>query len=810
MNTYTLKNCQQHASDDLYDKYLQFHNNKENKKIYFQAPTGSGKTLILCDLCNKIMMHNNKCIILFISISTGDIQDQNFQKALLYQKAKNYDYHPIPITSPSKNISKSDDDIMYDQQLVPEPKGVYFMGSSTYTRTSIYSKQKIFDKLIEEANAKGYEIIYIRDEAHIGTKKDNNPKRLDDLLNKYANVTYYVSATLEQQYEHLDVEIKEMDAVNDGLIKGNLIAFAGVTSNENISNDELLEKALTKLINVKKQYLKAANEIGQLINPCLLIQIKNNKKATKKAKETKADKKGESEKDDSNKVSEEDKFINSLVNTIKKFHLHYLVYTDSRKDSDTRLFTKTLTLTPNEKYQITKNDSSIDVIIFKVALATGWDIPRANMLLQLRDIYSDTLNIQTIGRIRRNPLARKLKLNKPEKVLNDYYIYSNAPKVKEEEYQWLKRNSEVIAFKNFATVILKEEQPAQNESANNQEYVKKFYDDLIANFKTKKIFAKSNEGKTYHEWLKIINNQINENNKYPLVRSELYLTQDQKQKASLITDEIVNTLTAEKYWKERILSFNDDEFTKIINEFVKQYSLNESLNEFAIKLFLLDYNYHEAFAHIVDEYNQLIAHHRYYYEASPIFSLPQTTIEYLTEVKKANCLELKKEFRKFLYWVPDEENNDKLVNKKVDEEIYSDSQGEQHFIKDMLDVLNKIDAKESKFQIYLLKNYLNNSTFRYEYIDKQPLEKKRSHFPDFIIEYNDETYVCEIKSDTMDYDENKTNELENAYLEYSNINKYHYLIIKWNGSTSSYSWNHYFNGRKNHVDNEINVMNIFQ
>ncbi|MBO6042626.1 hypothetical protein J6P52_05805 [bacterium] len=55
------------------------------------------------------------------------------------------------------------------------------------------------------------------------------------------------------------------------------------------------------------------------------------------------------------------------------------------------------------------------------------------MLLQLREIYSDTLDVQTIGRIRRNVLARKLKPN--EDILDNYYIYSNVPKKKNDKCQ---------------------------------------------------------------------------------------------------------------------------------------------------------------------------------------------------------------------------------------------------------------------------------------------------------------------------------------------------------------------------------------
>ena len=825
MKTFTLKECQQRASDELFAKYLEFHSLNENKKIYFQAPTGSGKTLILCDLCNKIMMHSEKCIILFISISTGDIQDQNYQKAVIYQKANNYDYFAYPIISPSRNSTKSNSDLIYHIPLTNHY--VYFMGSSSYTKSSLLFNQKTFDEFIQIARRQGFEIVYIRDEAHIGTRVDNNSGKLDDYLNKYASITYYVSATLQQKYEHLDVQIKEIDAVNDGLIKSNLIAFAGVSNNENIDTEELLEKALTELVNVKKKYLEASKNIGQLINPCLLIQIQNKNEPKAKRKKPKLeedkiqeDKPSNSQNDnnkqskENNKEETEEDIINNLIEKITKFNLHYLVYTDERKESDTRFFLNSGALTPDEKYQITRNDSSIDVIIFKVALATGWDIPRANMLLQLRQIYSATLDIQTIGRIRRNPLTQKIDPDGPLAILDNYYIYSNAPKTQNKEYQSLKWNTQVAAFKNFATVILKEEEPTKAEINQNQQYINKFYKDLVANFKTKKFFSKASDSKSYHELLSDINRKINETNQYSLVKSELYLSQDQKQKASLITSEIVNTFLADKYWKEKILSFNDQEFVTIINGFVNCYAINESLNEYAIKLFLLDYNYREAFAHIVDQYNLLIANHKYYYAASPIFSLPQSTIEYLTDAKIKNNVPLEKEFRKFLYWVPDEENNDKSTNKDVDEEIYNDSKGEVHFVQEMLKVLAKINAKENSAHLYLLKNYLNNSNFRYEYIDKQPLEKKRSHYPDFVIEYNDNIYVCEIKSEKLDYDENKTSELEKAYLEYSKFNSYHYLLIKWiretgNGEKSFYNWNHYFKGKATQVQDESDLNKIF-
>lgn len=54
------------------------------------------------------------------------------------------------------------------------------------------------------------------------------------------------------------------------------------------------------------------------------------------------------------------------------------------------------------RQELQKDDSDIDVIIFKFAIATGWNIPRACILSQYRNIQSDNLKIQTLGRVLRN------------------------------------------------------------------------------------------------------------------------------------------------------------------------------------------------------------------------------------------------------------------------------------------------------------------------------------------------------------------------------------------------------------------------
>ena len=47
--------------------------------------------------------------------------------------------------------------------------------------------------------------------------------------------------------------------------------------------------------------------------------------------------------------------------------------------------------------------STIDIIVFKMVISEGWDIPRACMLYQIRDTQSKQLDEQVMGRVRRNP-----------------------------------------------------------------------------------------------------------------------------------------------------------------------------------------------------------------------------------------------------------------------------------------------------------------------------------------------------------------------------------------------------------------------
>ncbi|MCG2808952.1 MAG: hypothetical protein L6275_01245, partial [Candidatus Portnoybacteria bacterium] len=67
------------------------------------------------------------------------------------------------------------------------------------------------------------------------------------------------------------------------------------------------------------------------------------------------------------------------------------------------------------------NQNEVEFLIFKQAIDTGWDCPRAQILVKFRQTKSEVFELQTIGRILRMPEATHYQNDK----LNKAFIYTN-------------------------------------------------------------------------------------------------------------------------------------------------------------------------------------------------------------------------------------------------------------------------------------------------------------------------------------------------------------------------------------------------
>ncbi len=65
-------------------------------------------------------------------------------------------------------------------------------------------------------------------------------------------------------------------------------------------------------------------------------------------------------------------------------------------------------------------DKSIGVVFFKTSLSTGWDCPRAEVMMSFRRAEDHTYIAQLLGRMVRTPLARRIER---EAALNDVHLY---------------------------------------------------------------------------------------------------------------------------------------------------------------------------------------------------------------------------------------------------------------------------------------------------------------------------------------------------------------------------------------------------
>ena len=324
-------------------------------EITFKAPTGSGKTYMMADMMNRILAENDQVVFLVSTLSKGDLARQNYEKFCEYQNRNFRHLRPYLISS---QISGE------ERLFVPTDYNVYVLPRDLYKKHGRLMQgvmenflHNITDTPLLQGQHK--QVFLIKDECHIAT---NN---LDELSQKFFSRVYNFSATPKlKRNQYPDVEISESDAIASKLIKS-------VELNE--ESDIPVSAAIEKLLEIKKNYRNLLN-----VNPCLIIQISNKDKA--------------------------DEEILEVKNELAKTDLKWMLIVNEPKNCDTNDFFKAKKL-PIAKWKdfAKENTSTIDVIIFKMVITEGWDIPRACMLYQQRNSQSRQLDEQVMGRVRRNP-----------------------------------------------------------------------------------------------------------------------------------------------------------------------------------------------------------------------------------------------------------------------------------------------------------------------------------------------------------------------------------------------------------------------
>lgn len=317
--------------------------------ITVKAPTGAGKTVILIKYVNFYFNNtSDKTAFIWLCPGKGDLEVQSREK--MEELMPSIDARDLP----------------YSMLLGFDEKSVTFINWELVTNKKNHAlkdgeKKNLFDR-IDEAHSDGIKFILIIDEEHL-----NNTKKAKDIIDKFAPVfTIRVSATANKVSHHEYYEIPEDEVINAGLITRAIYVNEGVMEQDEIENDY---DYLLNLADAKRKELLAGYEmVGADVRPLVLIQFPAARPETVKAVEDKLTSMGYT-------------YDNGLVN---------IWMSDDKIKSD----------------DLTANNGTPAFLLMKQAVSTGWDCPRAKILVKLREGGSEEFQIQTIGRIRRMPERR--------------------------------------------------------------------------------------------------------------------------------------------------------------------------------------------------------------------------------------------------------------------------------------------------------------------------------------------------------------------------------------------------------------------
>lgn len=331
-------------------------------QITFKSCTGSGKTIVLTNMIADFYRSHPNAIFVWLTPGKGNLEEQSKKKMDFY----------LP-----NSRTASMEEVL---QKGFAPRETSFLNWEKLTKSGNVALRegegKNFADWVKDAQLRGYEFYVVMDESHQNDTAKS--KAIIDLLNPKSLIRS--SATPSEIKGAFKVEVPDWKVIEQGLIKKKILVNQGFAQGIEIEDEVafLLEEAFEKYGELVHEYSKTKDEV----NPLILVQLENDNDELRHRVEEWFEGKGIS-------------YDNGL--------LAVWLSGDSENRDD-----------------IEKVNGKQIALIFKQAIATGWDCPRAQILVKLRDNMSETFSIQTIGRIRRMPCAHHYLNEK----LDNCYIYT--------------------------------------------------------------------------------------------------------------------------------------------------------------------------------------------------------------------------------------------------------------------------------------------------------------------------------------------------------------------------------------------------
>lgn len=363
----------------------------DRKKLVFKAPTGSGKTVMsskmLDELTSQLAEEGKQVAIIWIA--PNKLHQQS------YMSMKNF-FSETHVLSP----------VMYDELDHSvggyiKPGEVFFVNWESINKDKnilvrdTENSSSIYDIVERTKQEHHLPLIVVIDEEHMFGSR--NAKQSEKVLkNLNPKVEIRISATPQKtslaEAKEI-VTVPREDVIKEEMIKDGITINAGVREDDGMvgENAYLLDLAIAKRKEIKEAYEKE----GVRINPLLLIQLPN---------------------DNSEAMNEGERAIVDMVKN--RLDTEYDINTDNGK------LAIWLSTEKRNLEGLEKNYNLTEALLFKQAIALGWDCPRAAVLLIFRDIKSTEFGTQTVGRIMRMPEQHYYT----DGILNHGWVYTNLSK----------------------------------------------------------------------------------------------------------------------------------------------------------------------------------------------------------------------------------------------------------------------------------------------------------------------------------------------------------------------------------------------